>query len=292
MKKSLIVFSLLILLWAVFKLVKDPSGSGLWIVNKAASWTANYSKTSNLQYGDQDWQALDIYQDDVNGDTSKGVIIFLYGGGWTSGDKSDYEFIAQAFVARGYLVVVPNYVLYPKGKFPQFIDDTAQAVAWTFENIQRYDGNPDKIFLVGHSAGAYNAAMVATNDRYLEKIGHSTNIIKGVAGIAGPYNFTPKAQEYVNIFGEENFATMQVRHHVTGNEPPMLLLHSEGDDTVGLFNQETMLNALQANQTKVQSKIYSKDLSHVRILLNIHPWFATKENVGQDVDDFLMDIGL
>ena len=95
------------------------------------------------------------------------VVVFIYGGGWKDGDKADYRFVAAALAARGFLTVVPDYRLYPEVRFPVFLQDNAAAVAWTRANIARYGGDPRQIFLMGHSAGAYNAAMLTLDRQWL-----------------------------------------------------------------------------------------------------------------------------
>jgi acetyl esterase/lipase len=121
----------------------------------------------------------------------------------------------------------------------------------------------------------------------LNAIGSSPDIIRAFAGVSGPYNFTPRAQTFIDIFGEENFEEMKVMNHVSGNEPPMLLLHAEDDSTVALFNQATMASMLEGNQIPVKSILYDAGIGHIRMLLNIHPWFANEANVGHDIDNFL-----
>nr|WP_297349449.1 alpha/beta hydrolase [uncultured Glaciecola sp.] len=263
----------------------DTAAAGLRVLNAGVSLTNSYNITRDIPYGSESWQKLDIYRAQ-DADENTPVIVFFFGGGWSWGDKKYFEFVADSFVRKGYTVAIPNYVLYPKGKFPQFVEDGAKAIVWVKNNIEKYQGSADKVFLVGHSAGAYIAAMAAIDKRYLHQAGEDMLFIKGVAGIAGPYNFTPKAQEYVAIFGEENFEIMKVANHMTGGEPPMILLHGNGDTTVGRFNQETMVTALAQGNVKYKSVLYNDDITHTKILLKLHPWFADKVNVTEDIDIF------
>jgi acetyl esterase/lipase len=266
-------------------LLTDTAATALRVLNTGVSLTNSYKITRDTSYGTEPWQKLDIYRAQ-DADENTPVIVFFFGGGWSWGDKAYFEFVADSFVRKGYTVAIPNYVLYPKGKFPQFVQDGAKAIVWVKNNIDKYQGNADNIFLVGHSAGAYIAAMAATDERYLQQAGEDMLFIKGVAGIAGPYNFTPKAQEYVAIFGRENFELMKVANHMTGSEPPMILLHGNGDTTVGRFNQETMATALAQGNVKHKSVLYDDDITHTKILLKLHPWFAGKVNVTEDIDNF------
>lgn len=191
------------------------------------------------------------------------VIVFFYGGAWQSGDKEQYEFVAEKLVSQGYVVVIPNYRKYPKVTFPAFIHDGAQAVAWVSDNIQNYSGASDKIFLMGHSAGAHTAALLAADKSYLGKQGVSYNNIKGVVGLSGPYDFTPKAEIYKKIFGPpENYPQMRVTNFIDGSEPPFYLIHGEKDKTVGKFNAENLVKTANNQGTQIQAEYYS-DMTHI-----------------------------
>lgn len=278
---AVIIFSVALLI--------DAAATGLRLLNTGVSLTHSYNISRDISYGGESWQKLDIYRA-RDADENTPVIVFFFGGGWSWGDKAYFEFIADSFVRKGYTVAIPNYVLYPQGKFPQFVEDGAEAIVWIKNNISEYQGSAEKIFLVGHSAGAYIAAMAATDTQYLQKAGESKSFIKGVAGVAGPYNFTPKAQEYINIFGKENFDSMKIAQYVTGNEAPMILLHGSGDKTVGVFNQEIMAEALKKENVKHQSILYNKNITHIKILLKLHPWFADSVNVAEDIDWFFKSL--
>ena len=121
----------------------------------------------------------------------KPVLVFFYGGGWANGNRSDYGFVAKAFAARGYVVVLADYRLVPQVRFPSFVQDAAAAVRWTHDNIARYGGDPDRIAVAGHSAGAYLAVMLALDGRYLKAAGADPSVVKAAIGLAGPYDFYP-----------------------------------------------------------------------------------------------------
>jgi len=286
LKKILLIILLISSLVFIIALVKNGAATGLKILNVAVALRSNYTVTRDIAYASAAHQTLDIYAP-KNIDKKLPVIVFYFGGGWSWGDKSYFAFVADSFVEKGYVVVIPNYVLYPEGKYPQFVTDGAKAIAWVNRNIERYEGDIKQLNIVGHSAGAYIGAMVSFNDKYLASQGSNTSIIHKFAGIAGPYNFTPKAQEYIDIFGKENFVDMKIENHVSGNEPPSLLLHSEGDTTVGAFNQEKMKQALKAKQSRVETIMYGPEITHIKILLKLHPWFAGEVDVGKDINNFL-----
>ena len=99
------------------------------------------------------------------------VVIFLYGGGWVAGSRGGYAFAGSAYAGQGFVTVVPDYRLVPAVRFPAFVEDGALAVKWTRDNIARFGGDPDRIALAGHSAGSYNAAMLALDPHYLRDAG-------------------------------------------------------------------------------------------------------------------------
>lgn len=278
-------------LMLAINLVMDSSKTGLNLLNTAIKMFRPYDVTTNIAFGNERWQTLDVYKPSTKFRPSKSpVIVFVYGGGWSWGDKSLNHFAADAFTSRGYTVVIPDYIKYPDGKFPQFIEDVAMSIAWVQENITSFNGDPQNLYLVGHSAGAHTVALLGADKHYLNNAGVKYSNIKGIAGIAGPYNFTPKKPAYIDTFGKENFEIMKVSSHIDGSEPPMLLLHADGDTVVGKFNQTTLAEIINAKGGIVETIDYDDDITHVSILLKLHPWFAGKVDVAADIDNFFNKI--
>jgi acetyl esterase/lipase len=123
------------------------------------------------------------------------VIIFFYGGSWVGGSRGGYAFAGSAYAGQGFVTVVPDYRLVPTVRFPAFVNDGALAVKWTRDNIGRFGGDPDRIALAGHSAGSYNAAMLALDSHFLRDVGVRPDTIKGAALLSGPYDFYPFTEE-------------------------------------------------------------------------------------------------
>ena len=143
-------------------------------------------------YGRGPRQLLDIWvPDGIREGDRLPVIVFFYGGGWDSGERANYGFVGRALAQRGFVVVIPDYRLVPKAHWPGFIEDSAAAVAWTHTHIGSLAGDPDRIALMGHSAGAYNAAMLALDPQWMRGAKSDPSVIRGVAGLAGPYDFLP-----------------------------------------------------------------------------------------------------
>ena len=176
------------------------------------------------------------------------VLVFVHGGSWANGDPVDYGFIARAFVPEGFVVVLVGYRLGKDGRYPAMLEDTARAVAWTHEEIAAYGGDPDKIVIAGHSAGAYNVAMVALEEQWLGRHGLATDTVKGVIGLSGPYDFAPFTSDSSKAaFGhvEDADATQPV-NHVRTDAPTMLLVHGEKDTLVKPRNTRALAERLNA----------------------------------------------
>src|SRR5579863_3784483 len=162
------------------------------------------------------------------------VVVFFYGGAWRSGNKGLYRYVARALARRGYVAVVPDYRVYPQARYPDFLEDGAQAVRWVKDNVARFGGDPDKIFLKGHSAGAHIAAMLSIDPRWLDQVGLAPGRdIAGLIGIAGPYDYLPLRDETLKaIFGGADRPETQPIFHVTPGAPPTLLMTGSRDRLV------------------------------------------------------------
>jgi len=215
------------------------------------------------------------------------VIVFIYGGSWATGEKNDYQFLGQALASRGFVVAMPNYRLVPATRFPGFIEDCALGVKWVTENIAAYGGDPTRIVLCGHSAGAYNAMMLAVDQSYLHAVGVDTHIIRGFAGLAGPYNFYPfDVASTRNAFGQapDPRATQPI-NYARAEGPPLLLLWGDRDTTVGRQNITGMERAARAAGETVETKIYPR-VDHVGIMLALSVPFRGNAPVLNDVTAF------
>jgi acetyl esterase/lipase len=247
-----------------------------------------YAVTRDIAYGDDVRQKLDIYVPDRPAPGNP-VIVFFYGGSWQMGDKKDYLFVGQAFASRGYVTVIVDYRLYPQIYFPAFLEDCARAFVWTHRNIAAYQGNADHLFLSGHSAGAYNAVMLATNQRYIKDAGGNPAWIKGVAALAGPYDFLPFTDpKIIALFSTAPDAATQPITYVKAGLAPMLLLHGDKDDDVLLRNSINMAAQLRSFGDPVVLKIYP-GLEHIGIVLSLAKGFRDKAPVLDDVDAFIKE---
>ncbi|MCH2547860.1 MAG: alpha/beta hydrolase, partial [Alphaproteobacteria bacterium] len=213
------------------------TSAGTFVANSSARIFGDYALHDNLVYGAHD-QRLDVYSPKPI-PTAAPVVMFFYGGGWNTGNKEMFAFVGDALSARGYVVVIADYRKYPQVTFPAFVQDGAQAVAWTVKNISDYGGSTNNIHLMGHSAGAHLAALLVSDERYLQQAGISPQHIQSFAGLAGPYHFIPEKELYKKVFAPpSNYPNMHVDNFIDGNEPPMLLLAGGEDTTVYYHNIE------------------------------------------------------
>lgn len=225
---------------------------------------------SALAYGSNARHKLDIYAPDMAAGAPP-VIVFFYGGNWVKGEREDYAFIGRALASRGIMAVIPDYRLYPEVRYPDFLDDSAQAVAWTTREIARYGGDPKRVFVMGHSAGAYNAAMVALDPAYLAKHGARPTDLRGFIGLAGPYDFIPIVNPTTRpVFHHPNTPPdSQPIKHVGKSAPPALLIAASKDDLVNpQRNTGGLANKLRANGVQVQ-ELYFDSVNHLTLVASI-----------------------
>lgn len=245
-----------------------------------------YDVERNLAFGPGDRQAVDLYKPDTPGPWP--VLVFLYGGRWQSGDRQDYRFVGEAFASRGFLVVIPDTPLYPGVKYPAFLDDAAKAVQWTYTHAAAHGGNPDKLFLMGHSSGAYNAAMLALDERWLSGAGTTNAIIDGMVGLAGPYDFAPfEDADIQDIFGpKDGWPATQPIAHADADDPPVLLLQGQDDDVVKPGNATRLAARIRTLGGRAEVKLYD-GIEHYKILTAIAPPLRGFAPVVEDTATFL-----
>jgi acetyl esterase/lipase len=244
----------------------------------------------DVAYGDGPRRKLDVYAPaDSTGPLP--VIVFIYGGSWRSGDKDDYEFLGNALSSRGFVTVVPDYRLVPEVRFPDFLDDCAAAVRWVSDHVAEYGGDGRRIVLVGHSAGGYNAVMLALAADYLRSAGVDAGSIRGAVGLAGPYDFLPFDVDATrNAFGQApDLQLTQPVHFARADAPPLLLLWGEDDDTVGPRNLESLARVQRAAGGRVETKIY-QNVDHIDILLALSRPFRGRATVLDDVTAFAQTV--
>lgn len=210
------------------------------------------------------------------------VLLFTHGGSWRSGNPVDYGFIARAFVPEGFIVVLVGYRLGVDGVYPAMLEDTANAIAWTHAEIAAYGGDPDRIVVAGHSAGAYNVVMTTLEEQWLARRGLSPDVVTGVIGLAGPYDFLPlDSESTIASFGHlADPAISQPVEHVRPDAPQMLLIHGADDTLVRPRNTHVLTERLKQAGGHALSVVIP-EMEHNDPLISLaEPWRSRRDIVG------------
>jgi acetyl esterase/lipase len=247
---------------------------------------SGYHVVRDLPYGTDLRQKLDIYVPD--GLTAKApALLFFHGGSWQSGSKDFYLAFGQAFASAGIVVAIADYRLYPQVRYPEFVRDGAAAFAYVQSHVAQYGGDPDRVFLAGHSAGAYIAVMLAADPSWLRDARADPARVAGVIGISGPYNFLPLRDEnLIAIFGGRDRPETQPIAHIDGKRPPMLLATGTADTTVRPHNTADLAAKLEAFGSPVEVVTYP-GVGHIGIILSLAPGFRGNTTLRQDIIDFV-----
>jgi len=240
-----------ILLALAVALLCGCSQAYFWAVNAGVPET----RAEAVAYAPDRDLRLDVYR--TREPTSSPVVVFFYGGSWQSGRRQDYRFVGAALASNGIVAIIPDYRKSPQHPFPAFMQDAAAAIAWSRANAARYGGDPERIFVMGHSAGGQIVALLATDARYLRAVGMMPRDLAGVVGLAGPYDFLPITDPKIKtVFGpEKDWPLSQPINFVDGDEPPFLLMHGADDQKVWPMNSEHLAAKLRARHEAVTLEI-------------------------------------
>ena len=236
--------------------------SALAIVNGITS-NGGVGVSKDILYGDEPLQDLDIYYPKPLAQAMKTnttikqeypMVVFVHGGSWESGNKEEYAFVGQSLAQAGYVTAVINYRKAPEHVYPDYVEDTAQAIAWSYKNAKRFHANPERFAVVGHSAGAFNAVAAIANEDFLKPYGIKPTDISAVIGIAGPYSYDFRKFSSVTAFAADATPDeVMPDRQIKGAQPPYLLLTAEKDKVVYATNTIKMTQALKAAGVTVQT---------------------------------------
>ena len=228
--------------------------SALGLVNGISS-SAGVGVSKDINYGDAPLQNLDMYypkplaqamQTQSVIDKSYPMVVFVYGGSWENGSKEDYAFVGQSLAQAGYVTAVVNYRKAPEHVYPDFVKDTAKAIAWSYDNAPKFHADPKRLAVVGHSAGAFNAVAAISNSDFLAPYGLSPDAISAVVGIAGPYSYDFRKFDSASAFASDATPDeVMPDRQIKGTQPPYLLLTAENDKIVYDTNTIKMTQALK-----------------------------------------------
>ena len=240
--------------------------SGVDLLNATVS-TDSYRLTQGLAYGRLERQLLDVYQP-RNEVAKPPMVVFFYGGSWSSGERANYRFVGEALASRGIVAVLADYRLSPAFRYPVFLQDSAQAVRWALAHAAEYGADPARVFVMGHSAGAYNAAMVALDPRWLAAEGLQPARLAGWIGLAGPYDFLPIGDRQTRVAFDwpATPADSQPMVHASAASPPALLLAPTQDSVVNTQRSTVALaRKLRESGVRVESELFDS-VGHVTLL--------------------------
>lgn len=213
--------------------------------------------------------SMDIYKPHVAAGAAAPVVVFFYGGSWQRGKRAQYRFVGQRLADNGVLAIVADYRTYPQAMFPAFMDDAARAVRRVRDEAAAWGGDPDRIFIAGHSAGAQIAALLATDPRYLRAHGVEPGQLAGVIGLSGPYDFNVTG-DLVDVFGPPSlWPRAQAANFVDGDEPPFLLLHGTGDKVVEYADSVELAEKLRSHGVAATVKLLP-DAGHLTPLAGLY----------------------
>lgn len=244
----------------------------------------------DLHYGREPGQALDIYLPRENDRGTQ--MVFLHGGGWHSGSKDEYAYLGSAMAAYGVSCAVVGYRLYPQVRYPVFIEDVSHAIAWLRREGPRYGFGSAPLYLMGHSAGAHIACMVALDERYRELAHLDANSIAGIIGLSGVYRFRPEVSPvYSDIFStaEPGFESVKPINYVGENKVPILMLHGDQDKVIGARNAQQMLQAAQQVGQKVQLHL-QEGYGHIRPIFDFLPFMPNHQKTMSMLLSFMSSV--
>ncbi len=263
----------------------------------------HYKKTLDVEYGTNARQKMDFYvpiADKIDTQHSDITVVFVYGGAWRTGQKSDYEFIAESLTREGFNVLIPDYRLYPEVKFPEFVNDIADAIAVYEKSVRSIkdgkneSGAGSRLVLMGHSSGAHQAAMLFTDKKYLNTVNVSSDVV-GFIGLSGPYDLPRDLTEVAVVF-PESFDELTVNPITrtkiwTDNTRPrgaVLLLHGEDDERVLVSHTTRFAEAL--NEAGVEVDVARLSGGHARVVIALStPLQFTNDSLSY-VTEFLNTI--
>jgi acetyl esterase/lipase len=239
-----------------------------------------------LAYGRKPRQKLDVYK--PRHAAKAPVLVFFYGGSWQGGSRDLYPFVGASLAAQGIVTIVPDYSIFPPARFPMFVEDAARAVRFARESAAQWGGDPARLVLMGHSAGAYIAAMLSFDPQWLLQVGlNSQTDLAAFIGLAGPYDFLPiESRTLRTIFGGADRVETQPISFVTGKEVPSLLITARRDRLVSPGNSRRMAAKIHAHGGVVEKRTYG-GVGHLTLIGAFAPALRVLAPVLRDVTQFI-----
>lgn len=262
------------------------AGCGPTTAINAFSPSDHYIKEAGQAYGADPRQQLDLYRPTAAA-TDAPVIVFFYGNGWREASRADFEFVASALAEAGMVVLIPDYRAHPQVTFPAFVEDGAAAVRWAMDHIDGVTDGKRPLYLMGHSAGAHIAALLALDPRYLAAVADPPPPLAGFIGLSGPYDFLPLEEGYLQtVFPEATRPQSQPINFVSAAAPRTLLVHGTDDKRVLPEHSRRLAEQLESQGVPVTLKLYD-GTGHVRVVAALAPPLQFIDDTLEDVIAFI-----
>ncbi len=258
----------------------------LGAVNALELGRSSYRRDSDLAYGPQPRQRLDVYVPTAPAAGPRPLVVFVHGGRWSYGSKDQYRFLAAGLAERGIVVVVPNYRLYPSVHMAASAEDVARAVAWAEHAAPGYGADPAAVAVMGHSAGAQLAALVATDQHWIADAGGVP--VRALVGLAGPYDFLPLTDDDLrDYFGPpERYPASQPVNFVDASSAPALLVHGADDVTTEPRNSVSLAAKLRASGVPVELRMLPGE-GHTAVLKRFARFYRGGDELYEAIVRFL-----
>jgi acetyl esterase/lipase len=254
-------------------LLSGCTGTYLWVINRSVPPPANIE---SRVYDEAHALSLDVYRPPARVARSvvaAPIVVFIHGGSWQNGSRHGYRFVGSALANGGAIVLVPDYRKAPAYHFPTFMTDAATAVAWARAHAVELGGDPTNIYVMGHSAGAHIAVLLAADRRYLVAAGLEPRDLRGVIALSGPYELEPSDEELMQVvFGKGDWHDANPLEFIDGDEPPFLLMHGSTDKWVPVTDSVDLAGRLQREREMVELEI----VPNVGHLAMINGFLASK----------------
>jgi acetyl esterase/lipase len=284
-----VVVALLVALFAFTKLVAPPNQ--LNILDTVMMGGSGVSRIAEgVVFDKANGVKLDVWAPKSKAKAKLPVLVFFYGGGWYAGERAHYGFVGKAYAAKGFVVVMTDYRKVPQVRFPAFNEDGANAVRWVQDNIEKFGGDPKRVTLAGHSAGAYIAMMLTLDERYLRNAGVTPGFVRATVGLAGAYDFLPfDSVRSINAFAKwsKPIETQPIAF-ARADAPPIMVLTGTHDDTVKPRNAILMARRQRELGALAEFKAYPL-LNHEDLIMAISKPFRSKGPILDDSSTFLLE---
>ncbi len=289
MKTILIVLGALALALFAFTRLTPPPNQLDWL-NAVWPGDGGVSRVAEgVVFDEKTGMKLDVWAPEgTKAGDGKPVLVFFYGGGWAHGERAHYGFVGKAFAAKGFVVVMPDYRKVPDVRFPAFVEDGANALRWVQDNVAQHGGDPKRVGLSGHSAGAHIAMLLTLDRSWLDKVGVAQGFVRATVGLSGPYDFLPfDSRRSIAAMNQwpRPIETQPIAYASKGS-PPIMVITGASDDTVKPRNAILLAQKLKQLGTTVEFRAYN-DLGHEDIAMALSKPFRGRAPVLAEASAFL-----